>query len=122
MDAVPDGGVLGGKTEGIEAIGVEHVKAAHTLVAGVDIRRYIVIPVADMKVAGGIGEHGKGVPLGARVVVPDFIKLIFSPAVLPLFLNLPGKILVYHVYLLWLIQDSLEVILAIMDTYVNGAT
>ncbi len=96
VDAALDGGVLRGEAEGVKAIGMQDVIAPHAHIAGMDIGGNIVIPVADMEVAGGIGEHGKGVPLGAGVVVPDLVKLIVGPLLLPLLFYFLRVILLYH--------------------------
>ena len=65
MDAMFDSSVLSRKSEGIETYGMENVITLHPLKASVDIGGSHCIPVADMEVAGGVREHGEGIPLGA---------------------------------------------------------
>ena len=63
--------LLRGKAEGVPAHRMEHVEAAHPLVAGDDVGRRVALRVADVEpVPRGIGEHVEGVvlrPLGIDV-------------------------------------------------------
>ncbi len=97
MDTALDSGVLRRQPEGVESHRVEHVEAPHPLVAGVGVRRRHGIPVADMQVAGGVGKHGKDVPLGAGVVVMYLVEAVLFPLSLPLFFNFLCVIPVCHV-------------------------
>ena len=88
MDAVLDGGVLGGQAEGVEAHGVENCVALHAHEPRVGVRRRHGVPVADVEVAGRVGEHGELVPLGVRVVIAGLVEPVVPPPCLPLALDL----------------------------------
>ena len=92
MDAVLDGGVLGGEAEGVEAHGVEDVVALHAAEAGMDVRGGHGVPVADVEVPRGVGEHGELVPLGLIGVFVDAVEGVGGPAVLPLGLYFGGVV------------------------------
>ena len=92
VDAVLDGGVLGGEAEGVEAHGVEDVVALHAPEAGVDVRGGHGVPVADVEVPRGVGEHGELVPLGLVGVFVDAVEGVGGPAVLPLGLYFGGVV------------------------------
>ena len=100
VDAALDGGVLCREAEGVEAHGMHYVVALHPLEAGVDIGRGHGVPVADMEVARGVGEHGQGVPLGFRRLVRSAVKVISSPFGLPFIFDFPGLVPVDHLRLL----------------------
>ena len=87
VDAVADGGVLGGQSEGVEPHREEDVVAAHALQAGVDVGYGEGVPVADVEDAGGIGVHGQGVPLVAGGIVVDPVEVVPLPALAPLLLD-----------------------------------
>ena len=84
VDAALDGGVLGRQAEGVEADREEHVVAAHAHVAGAGIRGRHGVPVPDVQVAGGVGQHGQGIELGARGIDAGAVQLIGLPLRLPL--------------------------------------
>ncbi len=90
MDAALDGGILGGQAKGVEANRVHDVVAAHAQVAGACIGRRHCIPVANVQVAAGVGQHGERVKLGARPVHLCAVEAIALPALLPALLNLFG--------------------------------
>ena len=92
VDAVADGGVFGGEAEGVEAHGVEDVEALHSAEAGVAVGRGHDVPVADVEVAGGVGVHGKLVPLGAGVVVGGVVNAVPLPTLLPLVVDFLGGV------------------------------
>ena len=96
VNAALDGGVLGGQTEGVEAHGVKHVVALHPLETGADVGGRHGVPVADVQVARGVGEHGQGVPLGAGRVLTDLVELILRPLLLPLLFDFFGFIVSRH--------------------------
>ena len=85
-----------GRPKASKPMGCSTLIALHPLVAGVDIRGRHGVPVADVEVAGGIGEHGEGVPLGAGVVVLDLVELILGPLLLPLFFDFLRLVPVCH--------------------------
>ena len=92
VDAVADGGVFGGKAEGVEAHGVEDVEALHSAKAGVAVGGGHDVPVADVEVARGVGVHGKLVPLGAGVVVGSVVDAVLFPPLLPLVVDFLGGV------------------------------
>ena len=63
VDVALDGGVLGGQTEGIEAHREQDVVALHAHEAGAGVRRGHGVPVADVEVARGVGQHRQRVVL-----------------------------------------------------------
>ena len=92
VDAVADGGVFGGEAEGVEAHGVEDVEALHSPEAGVGVGGGHDVPVADVEVTGGVGVHGKLVPLGAGVVVGGVVDAVLLPPLLPLVVDFLGRV------------------------------
>jgi hypothetical protein len=65
VEAVPNGGALGGQAEGVPAHGVEHVEALHALEAGDDVGGGVALGVADVEArARGVREHVEHVELG----------------------------------------------------------
>jgi len=107
VDVVFDGGVFSWQTEGIKTYREEDVIALHALEAGTGIRRRHGIPVTNVKVAGGIGQHGEGVELGFVRIALRLVELISLPACLPLGLDFFGSVSwycgwVHHVLLLFL--------------------
>ncbi len=96
MDTALDGGVLRRQAEGVEADGMQHIIPLHTLEAGIYVRRSHGIPVAYVQVAGGIGEHCKGIPLGGGIVVIYLVEMAVRPALLPLRLNFGWIVLFNH--------------------------
>ena len=92
VDVLPDGGVFGGEAEGVEADGEEDVLAAHAVIAGGDIRGGEGVPVDDVEVAAGVGEHGEGVPARAGVVVGGAVEAVGLPAGLPFGLDALGVV------------------------------
>ena len=59
---------------------------------GVDVRGGHGVPVADVEVPRGVGEHGELVPLGLVGVFVDAVEGVGGPAVLPLGLYLCGVV------------------------------
>ncbi|MBA7693026.1 hypothetical protein ES703_101601 [subsurface metagenome] len=84
MDAPANSGILRRQPKGIKPHRVKHIIALHSLKPGVDIRRSHSIPVSDMKVARGVGEHGQSIPLGSGVSLANLIQSVVSPTLLPL--------------------------------------
>ena len=95
VDALADGSVLGGEAEGVEADGEEDVEATHAAVSGGGIGGGHGVPVADVDIAGGVGEHGEEVELLA-IVVGGLVKAVGLPLCLPLFLNFGGIVALSH--------------------------
>ena len=59
-----DGVLLGGQAEGVPAHRVQHVEAAHPLVAGQDVGGGVALGMADVQAgAAGVGEHVEDVVL-----------------------------------------------------------
>ncbi len=62
-----DGVLLGGQAEGIPAHRMQHVEAAHPLVAGEDVGGGVAFRVADVQArAARVGEHVEDVELRLR--------------------------------------------------------
>ena len=88
VDAVLDGGVLRRQAKGVEPHGMEHVVALHPSEPGMNVGWGHGIPVADVEVSGGIGEHGELVPLGSVGVFLHAVQPVGGPPFLPLGLYL----------------------------------
>ena len=96
MDAVLDRRALGRQAKGVEADGMHDVEALHALEAGEDVGRAVVVPVADVQVARGIGIHDQRVVLLPRVVFLRLVEMVGRPPVLPLGLDLGWLVLRAH--------------------------
>src|SRR5207249_3650130 len=94
MDAVLDGGVLGGEAEGVPAHRMEDVLAAHPLVARHDVSDRVVADVAHVDAARGIREHLEAVVLRPARVLADTEAPGLLPPPLPLRLDRPERIVV----------------------------
>ena len=114
MNLVLDGGVFRWEAERVETNWEEHVVALHALKARAGVRRSHRVPMPDVKVTRGIGQHGKGVKLGLVRVTLGFVQAIRLPAGLPLGLDFVGFVMryagwVHHFVLLgWLNKKSLR--------------
>jgi hypothetical protein len=84
LHAVLDGGVLGGQAEGVPAHRVQHVEAAHPLVAGQQVADRVHAHVAHVNSARRVREHLEAVELRAAGVLLDAELLAVLPAGLPL--------------------------------------
>ena len=84
-----NGVILGGKSEGVKAHGLEYVVALHPLETGIGIGGTVVVPVPDVQFCTrGIGEHFKNVQLFAfGVLFIELVEFCLFPACLPLFLD-----------------------------------
>jgi len=87
-----DGGIFSRKTEGVKSHREEDIIALHALEAGACIGRRHGIPVTDVKVAGGVGQHGEGVELGFVRVGLRLVEFVSLPACLPLGLDYFGSV------------------------------
>ncbi len=83
MDVLVDGSVLGGKTEGVEAHGEHHVVAPHAHEAGAGVGGRHGVPVTDVQLPRGVGQHGQGIVLGAIGVNIRIVEAIGFPFSLP---------------------------------------
>ena len=84
MRAGLDGVLLGGQAEGVPAHRVQHVEAAHALVAGQDVGGGVAFGMADVQAgAAGIGEHVEDVELRLVGDVGRAEGLVLSPELLP---------------------------------------
>ena len=81
---VGDGGILGGKSEGVPAHGVQHVEAAHPLVAGKRVADRIVADVADVEGAAGVGQHLQDVELRLGGILFGLVEIGVLPTLVPL--------------------------------------
>ena len=68
MDVVLDSGVLGREAKGVKAHREEDVVTLHTFVTGADVTWAHGVPVANVQVTAGIGEHGHSIVFGLVVV------------------------------------------------------
>ena len=91
---VPDRRVLGGQPERIPADGVQHVVMALEVVPGHRVGDGVRLGVAHVQVAGGVGEHVQqvGARSGVVRVVAGPEQVHPGPAVLPLFLDVAGVV------------------------------
>ena len=96
MNAPLDSGILGGQTKGIETHRVKYIITLQSLKSGVNIRWCHGIPVPDMEVARGIGEHSQCIKFGAGVILSNFVEPILGPLLLPLLLYFLRVIPGYH--------------------------
>src|SRR5688572_20071201 len=83
MDAVFDGGVLGGQAEGIPTERMQHVESLQSLQSCDDVTDDVVADVADVRVTRGIREHLQAVELGLGSVLGNLKRPGISPAALP---------------------------------------
>ncbi len=88
MALVGDGGVFGGQAEGVPTHGVQHVEAAHPLVAGQGVADGVIADMADVQRAAGIGQHLQHVVFRARGILFGFVKGGVLPAGVPFQLDL----------------------------------
>ena len=70
-DTALDGGVLRGQTKRVPAEGIEHVVAAHQLVAGEGVADHVVAEMAHVQRPRRVGEHDQVVELGLGRVLAD---------------------------------------------------
>ena len=87
LRVVLDGGVLGRQAKGVEADGMQHVKAAHTGLTGHGIADGIVARVAHVQVARRIREHLEHVFLGLAGIGVDGKEVLVIPRLHPPGLN-----------------------------------
>jgi hypothetical protein len=92
MDAVVDGGVLGGQPEGIPAHRVQHVEAPHPLEPGEQVPDGIDPDMPHVDAAGGIREHLEAVVLRTAAILGHLELLGVLPDRLPLGLDLAKRI------------------------------
>ena len=103
VDAVSDGGIFCGQAKGIEAHWEQHVVALHAHVTSTRIRRRHCIPVTDVQVTAGVGQHRQRIVLLLAVVDHGAIQLVRFPFCLPFFLNVARVVRqVLHLCLLFL--------------------
>ena len=81
---VGDGGVFRGQAERVPAHGVQHVEAAHPLVAGQRVADRVVADVADVQRAAGVGQHLQHVELRLGGVLLGLVEVGVLPALVPL--------------------------------------
>ena len=89
---VLDGGVFGGQAEGVEAEREEHVVALHPLPAGGGVAGGHRVPVADVQVAAGVGQHGEEEVGLARVLIGRAVEAVDRPSSAPARLDLGGVV------------------------------
>ena len=83
-----DGILLRGQAECVVSHGMKHVETLQTLVARIDVARYISQRMAHVQTGpGGIGEHVQNVEFGFGRIFLRLVSLLLSPALLPLFLD-----------------------------------
>ena len=87
VDVAADGRVLRGQRERVEADRVQHVVPLHAQIARAGVRRRHRIPVADVQVAGRIGQHGQEIVLGPLRVDARPVQTLILPPPLPLGLD-----------------------------------
>ena len=87
MDAAFDRRVLGGQPKRIEAHGEHHVVTLHPHEARAGIARRHRVPMPDVQVAAGVGQHGQRVKLFAHRIDLRAIQFAYFPFLLPLRFN-----------------------------------
>jgi hypothetical protein len=97
MDAVVDGGVLGGQPEGIPAHRMQYVEAPHPLEPGDQVPDGIDPDMPHVDAAGGIREHLEAVVLRAGGVLGHLELFGVLPDRLPPGLDLAKRISVLAV-------------------------
>ena len=86
-----DGVVLGRQTERVPAHGMQHVHAAHALVAAEDVGGRVTFRMPDVEpLARRIGKHVENVVLGLGRVLGDLEGLVLFPVLLPAWLDVSG--------------------------------
>ena len=90
---VLDRGVLGGQAEGVEAEREEHVVALHPLPARRRVARRHRVPVPDVQVAAGVGQHREEEVRLALVRVGRAVEPVDRPAPPPARLDLGGVVI-----------------------------
>ena len=83
LSVVLDGGVLGGKAEGVEAHRVKDVEAAHARLARHGVADGVVARVAHVEVARRVREHLHHEFLGLGGVLVGLVELRVCPRLLP---------------------------------------
>ena len=68
MPVVLDRGIFGGQAERVPAHRVQHVEAAHPLIAGESVADGVVAEMADVQGAAGIGQHFQHVVFGLGAI------------------------------------------------------
>ena len=81
---VRDGGVFGGQPERVPAHGMQHVEAAHPLVARERVADRVVADVADVQRAARVGQHLQHVELRLGGVLFGLVEVGVLPALVPL--------------------------------------
>ena len=81
---VGDRGVFGGQSESIPAHGVQHVEAAHPLIARERVADRIVADVADVERAAGVGQHLQDVEFRLGGVLFGLVEIGVLPTLVPL--------------------------------------
>jgi hypothetical protein len=81
---VGDGGVFRGKAERVPAHGMQHVVAAHPLVAGQRVADGVVADVADVQRAAGVGQHLEHVEFRLGGVLLGLVEIGVFPTRVPL--------------------------------------
>jgi len=99
VDAALDRRVFRRQAKGIEPHREQDVVALHLHVARPRVGGRHRIPVADMQVAGRIGQHGQGVILGPGQVDRLAVQVGLGPALLPALFDLPRVIFLGHRFL-----------------------
>ena len=79
-----DGVLLGGQAEGVPSHRMQHIEAAHALVAREHVRRDVALGVSDVEAgARGVGEHVQHVELGLGRIEHGLEDLMLVPIGLP---------------------------------------
>ena len=97
VDAVLDGGVLGGESEGVPPHRVQHVEPAHPLEARQEIADRIDPHVSHVDTTGRVGKHLEAVELRAGRILGGLELLGLLPGPLPLHLELAKGIAIVTV-------------------------
>ncbi len=91
-----DRGVFGGQPERVPAHRRENIEAAHLFVADDGVADDVVAAVADVQLAGGIGEHHQAVILLRRLRQIGLEQTVLVPVRLPLRFNFRKRVFLIH--------------------------
>ena len=83
VDAPLDGGVLRRQAKGVKAHREQDIVALHAFETSAGVGWGHSVPVTDMQVSGGVGQHGQGIKFGLFNIDIGMVDAVIFPAFLP---------------------------------------